>query len=336
MEYPSVIQIGAVQIVYSRHYNISFFGIERLHPFDSRKYGRAWGLLRQQFGPSLAEHRVPVDRPASAEELEIVHTPQYLRSLRSSRQVAAALEVPLLRLLPGWLLAWRVLRPMKWAVRGSVLAAQAALKSGAAVNLSGGYHHAKPNQGEGFCVFSDIGLIVRQLRREKLLEASDAVIYVDLDAHQGNGVCHQFMHDSRVFIFDMYNRGIYPQNDQQARERIDCKVPMPSGCLGDEYLAILHRRLPDFLTALAKTKPRLAIYNAGTDVFAGDALGGFGLSAEDILARDTFVIGQFQEHRLPFVMLLSGGYSQQSCRLVANSVGRMLRSPPASNPNLAL
>src|SRR5262249_50238417 len=102
-----------------------------------------------------------------------------------------------MQFLPAWMLAWRVLRPRRWAARGSVLAAKAALADGAAVNLSGGYHHAKPSRGEGFCVFSDIGLIVQLLRREKLLQDSDTIIYVDLDAHQGNGVCHQFLTDSR-------------------------------------------------------------------------------------------------------------------------------------------
>ena len=41
------------RIVYSRRYNIGFFGLERLHPFDSRKYGRAWGRLRRHFGRQL-------------------------------------------------------------------------------------------------------------------------------------------------------------------------------------------------------------------------------------------------------------------------------------------
>jgi histone deacetylase 11 len=146
-----------VKIIYSPHYNISFFGLERLHPFDSRKYGRAWALLRSQFGDSLLANHIRVDRPASTEELATTHTGEYLASLRSSANVARALEVPVLRFMPCWMLAWRVLRPMRWAVRGSVLAAQAALKEGSTINLSGGYHNAKPRRGEGFCVFSDIG-----------------------------------------------------------------------------------------------------------------------------------------------------------------------------------
>lgn len=315
-----------MHIAYNRHYNISFFGIERLHPFDSRKYGRAWRLLQAEFGRALSKHHIPVDRPVSDEELALVHSVRYLKSLRSPAVVAAALEIPLLQFLPGWLLERRVLRPMRWAVRGSVLAARAALENGWAVNLSGGYHHAKPNRGEGFCVFSDIALIVAQLRRENALQATDAIVYVDLDAHQGNGTCQQFLADNRVYILDMFNRDIYP-NDREAQERINRSVALPFGCSGPDYLTRLRHHLPAFLDSPdADHKPRLAIYNAGTDVLAGDKLGGLGLSKEDVLTRDLIVIGELEQRQIPFVILLSGGYSQESHRLVARTVGRLLKA----------
>ncbi len=315
---------GQIKIVYSPHYNISFFGIERLHPFDSKKYGRAWDLLQGQFGRELSNHHLPVDRPASDEELLLVHTPEYLASLRSPAQLVAVLEIPLLLFLPARLTAWRVLNPMRWAARGSVIAAKAALQTGAAVNLSGGYHHAKPARGEGFCVFSDAALIVRQLRHEKLLQPDDCIAYVDLDAHQGNGVCHQFLSDRQVYIFDMYNGSIYPQGDFEARQRINCNIPLPFGCSGSEYLALLRENLPRFLDSLDRSRLRLAIYNAGTDVFAGDKLGGLELSADDVLARDLFVMHEFQQREIPFVMVLSGGYSRQSYQLVANTIAKLI------------
>jgi len=69
---------------------------------------------------------------------------------------------------------------------------------------------------------------------------------------------------------------------------------------------------------------KLAIYNAGTDVFAGDKLGGLRLSADDVLDRDLFVIHEFQKRQIPFVMLLSGGYSRESYQLVANTIAKLL------------
>src|SRR5207248_3660517 len=108
------------------------------------------------------------------------HDPSYLERLRDPRELATALELPFVRRLPGWVV-WRVIiRPMRWAVAGSLVAAREALTSGLAVNLSGGYHHAKPDHGEGFCVFNDIAYLVHGLRAGGQLAADDRVAYVDL------------------------------------------------------------------------------------------------------------------------------------------------------------
>lgn len=313
-----------MKIVYSPHYNITFFGIERMHPFDSRKYGRAWAVLKKEFGPKLSNHHVRVKRPIPEKELLAVHTPAYLTSLRSSMTLASALEIPPLRFLPAWLARWRVLRPMRWAVQGSIQAASCAMEFGQAVNLSGGYHHAKPNQGEGFCLFSDVAMIVHRLRAEQRLLPTDPVAYIDLDAHQGNGVCHQFRDDPLVRIFDMYNRDIYPRNDFEARKRIDCNIPLGFNCTGAEYLRLLRGRLPQFLDGWSE-RPRLCIYNAGTDPYVHDQLGGLCLSGDDILERDLFVFEEVAARKIPVVMLLSGGYSRESFRLVAATIRELLR-----------
>lgn len=289
------------------------------------------GASQETIGPGLSEYHVTVDRPVSDEELLLVHSREYLSRLKSSRVIATALEMPPFQFCPAWLLRWRVLQPMRWATRGSVFAARAALETGLAVNLSGGYHHAKPAQGEGFRVFSDAALIVRQLRAEGVIRTGERILYVDLDAHQGNGFCHQFQDDSNVFIFDMYNRDIYPRDDFRARERIDCNIPLPFNITGGEYLRSLKNRLPGFLDSFSKSgQVRLGIYNAGTDVFAGDKLGGMCLSADDVLARDLFVMREFWERGIPVVMLLSGGYSSESYRLVAATVLELIKRHSSS------
>jgi histone deacetylase 11 len=314
-----------VRVAFDRRYDIGFFGIERFHPFDSRKYGRAWKVLQNEVAPLLRRSRLSVPRAVSREELLAVHTPRYLDSLRHSAAIATVIEMPPLRYLPAWLLDWCVLRPMRWAVMGSLVAAEAALSCGVAVNLAGGYHHAKADGGEGFCVYSDIALIVHHLRARQLIAQDAKIAYIDTDAHQGNGVAHQFMNDSRVFLYDMYNPTIYPAYDHAARSRIDCDVPLPMHCMGSEYLDLLHRRLPGFLDSLCRSSPpALAIYNAGTDVLIGDALGGLFLWADDVRERDLFVIAECRARGLPVVMLLSGGYSRQSYQLVAASVRALL------------
>jgi len=308
------------RIVYSRHYNIGFYGLERFHPFDSRKYGRAWRVLRRHFGARLRSLHVRPDRPANREELLLVHSAGYLAKLRDSNYLARALEVPLLARLPGWLIDWRVLRAMRWATRGTLLAAREALAHGFAVNLSGGYHHAKPDRGEGFSIYADIGIAIADLRNERRIAETDRIAYIDTDAHQGNGVCHTFMNDNRVFIFDIFNGHIYPIYDVDARKRVDCAVPITSTTTDAEYMRELTDQLPGFLDSVANSKIGLAVYNAGTDVVAGDPVGGLGISAETIRQRDLYVVGELRMRQIPTIMVLSGGYTKQSYQLVADSV----------------
>ena len=308
------------RIVYSRNYNIGFYGLERLHPFDSRKYGRAWRLLRRRFGAKISRLHVRPRRAASGEEISLVHSNDYLSRLRNPKYVASALEIPQIQRLPSWAIDWHVLRPMRWATRGSILAAINALEHGFAVNLSGGYHHAKPNHGEGFSIYADIGIAVASLRAQKSIANDSRIAYIDTDAHQGNGVCHTFMSDSRVFIFDIFNSHIYPIFDVNARKRVDCDVGVTSSITDSEYMAELQHRLPGFLDSVGRSPISLAIYNAGTDVFAGDPLGGMNISATTIYKRDLFVVRELRKRGIPTMMVLSGGYTKQSYQLVADSV----------------
>lgn len=313
-----------LHVVYSRHYNIGFYGLERLHPFDSRKYGRAWKVLGKRFGKSLRNYHICPDRQANREELQLVHTDQYLARLRDSAYVARAIEIPQLRYAPSFLIDFHVLRPMRWATRGTIIAAESAIENGLSVNLSGGYHHAKPNHGEGFSIYADAAIAIARLRKHQQLKESDRIIIVDTDAHQGNGVCHTYMNDHRVFIFDVFNSHIYPMFDVDARKRIDCEIPVTSDTSDKEYMSQLRSRLPGFLDSVCNTKVGLAVYHAGTDVYENDPLGGLHLSAATILDRDLFVISELRKRQIPSIMMLSGGYTAQSFMLVANTITRLI------------
>lgn len=320
------------RVIYSPRYNIGFFGFERLHPFDSRKYGRTWKLLRQHFGPALREAWIRPQRPVQRDELLLTHTTEYLSSLKDPNCVARALELPFVKQMPTWLIDRCILSPMRWATMGTMLAANASLEDQLAVNLGGGFHHAKPNGGEGFCIYSDIGIAVANLRATGSIDENSRIVYVDTDAHQGNGVCHVFRDDPRVFIFDIYNSGIYPLADTTARDRIDCRIGINSSCTDREYLAALRDQLPAFLDSVTNQPTALAIYNAGTDVVADDPLGDLALSDSAVLERDALVVGELASRGLPTVMLLSGGYTKRSYQLIASSLTRLLSSDLKAKP----
>src|SRR4051794_17404843 len=102
-----------VPLLYSAGYNITAFGLERRHPFDGSKYRRVRDWLVRQ---GLRRPRDFVAPPAvSRRELLVLHTPEFLASLRRTEALARVFEVPLPGWLPAWLIDWRVLRPMRRA-----------------------------------------------------------------------------------------------------------------------------------------------------------------------------------------------------------------------------
>ena len=154
----------AMKVIYNPHYNMGLMGFEKIHPFDGKKFRRAWALLERGLGSDLARYHVDVDRPLSDDELLAIHTKQHLQMMRQPSALARAFEFREVALLPYSILDLGFLTPMRWACRGSVIAARQAVQHGFAINLGGGFHHAKPERAEGFCLFSDIALIVSQLQ----------------------------------------------------------------------------------------------------------------------------------------------------------------------------
>jgi histone deacetylase 11 len=138
---------------------------------------------------------------------------------------------------------------------------------------------------------------------------------VDLDAHQGNGVARCFLHDDRVRIFDMHRPGSYLRDDRVARARIDAEVILPAACGTGAYLALLRDALPRFLDGPA-AGARLIVYNAGTDVLAGDIVGYLWVSTEGVRLRDAFVLDQARARGVPLTAVPSGGYTKRSRRHV--------------------
>src|SRR5438045_7346221 len=75
------------------------------------------------------------------------------------------------------------------AAGGSILAADCALKDGIAINIGGGFHHAFPDHGEGFCMIHDVAVAIRRMQRDNKIHTA---MTVDCDVHQGNGTAAIF------------------------------------------------------------------------------------------------------------------------------------------------
>ena len=344
-------------IIYDPRYNISLFGMERLHSFDSKKYGHvvalAEGLVRAPVSPA----------PLSTSMIMQHHSFLYRLFLRYSFWQMRVFEVPAISMLPGWIGAWRILEPMRLAAGGTLDAVSLAIEgvehwkaqgepadaySGLSINLGGGYHHASHVGGHGFCAYADIGMAIRMSGKKR-------VLVVDLDVHQGDGTVHDAramdefpdLRDVKITLVDFFNPEVFP-GDREAEAQTDYAVhgvvgsrahnDAQCGASDDLYLDTLERVLPN---AIREAQPDLVIYNAGTDILEGDPLGGgVAISTEAIATRDAIVLaacgagthgvaegGRFRGiweraglRRVPVVWLLSGGYQPETANVIADSM----------------
>eukprot|EP00195_Chlamydomonas_chlamydogama_P004527 CAMPEP_0202925260 /NCGR_PEP_ID=MMETSP1392-20130828/79404_1 /ASSEMBLY_ACC=CAM_ASM_000868 /TAXON_ID=225041 /ORGANISM="Chlamydomonas chlamydogama, Strain SAG 11-48b" /LENGTH=402 /DNA_ID=CAMNT_0049619029 /DNA_START=76 /DNA_END=1286 /DNA_ORIENTATION=- len=309
-------------MVYHKKYNISFLGLEKLHPFDSCKYVKILKQLcserhlkrSQLVKPKMASHQILLD----------VHTPEYIRSIHtSSKTVARVTELAPLAALPNCLVQWRVVKPMRYHVCGTMMAAALAMQYGWAINIGGGMHHAYSENGMGWCPFDDIMLACRRLRRASG-GAVRKVLYIDLDVHQGGAGQADDGGEAgcevEMFVVDVYNAGAFPQ-DTLAKQAIDVDVPMRFNTSTDLYLQCLRAALQRAQRMFPQ--PDLLVYNAGTDILDGDPLGGFCVSKEGIMQRDLMVWTLALQLKVPIVMVLSGGYAKGNAAVVAASLSNL-------------
>jgi acetoin utilization deacetylase AcuC-like enzyme len=266
------------------------------HVFPTVKFAHAaqklitGGVLRpvDLIDPGLVEE----------EALRIVHDETWIRKVFSgslSLEDETRMEM---RWSPALALAHRK------CAAGTLAACREALAGGVGIHLGGGAHHAFPDHGEGFCVFNDLAFALETLRREGAI-ARGAV--VDLDVHQGNGTAAILAGRDGLSTLSIHNGGIYPfdGNGTPARSTVD--VSAPPGTSDAEYHKILEETLPAFLD---EAKPELLLYQAGVDVHEDDLIGGLSMTGAGIVERDRFVAEAAASRRIPLVVTLGGGYTE--------------------------
>ena len=301
-----------VAVVYSTYYQINLGGAEKLHSFDIRKYAKIY--LQLNTSGLMAPEDFFVPEPVTPEDLLLVHTPAYLESLKDPARVARYLEAPAVALLPAAILDGAVLQAFRYSTGGTVMASRLALQHGIAVNLGGGYHHAKPGSGEGFCIYADMPITIRRLQADGLIRRA---LVVDLDVHQGNGTAVCFAGDDNVFLFDMHEGDIYPI----PKETCDLDVELPRGTTDEAYLARLRRELPGVFN---RARPDIVFLQAGCDPLAEDPLAHLAMTQQGIVTRDALVIDESASRGVPVVMVLGGGYSPQAWEVQHASIRRTI------------
>lgn len=225
--------------------------------------------------------------------LESAHTSRYARSVWEgtlSRKEERRMGLPWSRSL--------AIRS-RLAVQGTLNASLMALQDGLAGNLAGGTHHAMPDHGEGFCVYNDVAVAIRNLQHSKWV---GKVLVIDCDVHQGNGTAAIFAGEKEVFTFSMHGERNYPFHKPAS----SLDVGLPDGTRDADY----HKALIGALDQIFEQfEPDLVYYLGGIDPLETDHFGRLSLSLNGLRERDRIVMETILQKNLPLVLLLSGGYA---------------------------
>jgi acetoin utilization deacetylase AcuC-like enzyme len=234
--------------------------------------------------------------PVADEELRRVHTERWVEKLSSGR---LDLRDELLLELPYT----PELRDAAWlSCGGAILTARLALEKGIGAHIGGGYHHAFPDHGEGFCPLNDVSVAIRSLQARGEIESA---LVVDLDVHHGNGTAAIFADDPSVFTFSMHQENNYPL----PKPRGDLDIGLDDGTEDGEYLSALADHLASIF---GRTRPDLAYYLAGADPYREDQLGGLALTRSGLRKRDELVLGELAKRAVPVAVCLAGGYARDT------------------------
>jgi acetoin utilization deacetylase AcuC-like enzyme len=304
------------KLVYSEKY---FLPIGE-HVFRADKYR----MIRERlFGLGAVDESDFLEpQPATQSDVMLVHSPHYVNKLMEgslSAREELQMEIPF---------SPQVVDTFFLHAGGSILAAERAVADGMCVNIGGGFHHAFPDHGEGFCMIHDVAIAIRCVQKRKLIQRA---MTVDCDVHQGNGTAVIFggagtqpgtlpsaHHGSvfglagggirgRVSAKDVFTISLHQQNNyppMKPPSSID--VNLPDGCGDSEYLAWLDNALS---SGLRQFEPELICYIAGADPFGEDQLGGLDLTIDGLKRRDELVFRAARARGIPIMVTFAGGYA---------------------------
>ena len=184
-----------MKVIYSDQYDLNLGS----HVFPSIKYR----LIKEKLlRDRVAESQDFIEPPAASDDdVALVHHRDYVAKLQAGK--LSYLEIMRLE-IPY---SPELVRAVWLSAGGSILAGRRALKDGVGVNLGGGFHHAFPDHGEGFCVLNDFAIGIRRLQEDKAIARA---MTVDCDVHQGNGTAFIFVGDPSVYTLSIHQENNYP------------------------------------------------------------------------------------------------------------------------------
>ena len=288
------------------------------HVFPAQKYRLIHKRLLETGIADASNFIAP--QPASDHDILLVHTPEYVNKLKTGNLTAMeelTMEIPF---------SPELVRVFWLSAGGSILAAEHALQNGIAFNIAGGFHHAYPDHGEGFCMIHDVAVAIRRMQKDGKIRTA---MTVDCDVHHGNGTAAIFAgtrtsadplpsvasstlgrsggrarqaQAGDVFTISLHQYNNYPPDKPPSSIDVD----LPDGISDEDYLAWLDNALS---SGLRQFEPDLICYIAGADPYREDQLGGLALTIDGLKKRDALMFKVACAKNIPVMVTYAGGYA---------------------------
>ena len=305
-------------VLYDDRYLEYNFGQD--HAFQPIRHRLAIELMR-----SYGMFDGPVDLlqpgPATEQDFLLVHERRYVDAVRalSDRPRDEAYEWGLGTgdnpIFPGMYVAAAL------QVGGTIQACEAVAggERTRAYNLGGGFHHAMPGRASGFCVFNDVAVGLARILGEG---RAKRVLYIDIDAHHGDGVQEIFYEDPRVLTVSLHESGrfLFPGTGFPADigkgkgKGYAVNIPLPPYTRDASYAYAFEEIVPPLAEAY---KPDVIFTQTGADAYYTDPLAHLKLTtrtyervAQTVDGLSTRLCGK------RWIAATGGGYDMAACARV--------------------
>ncbi len=281
------------------------------HPFEPGRARKLYELLKRQDWLSEPWMRVEMPQPVPAEELAGSVDPGFLAAIK--RASAGRIDPSLLAYGLGTEecpIFPRLADYVGLYCSATMTAVRLILESNANVvfNPLGGMHHSSRSRAEGFCYVNDAILAI-----DALLAAGHRVVYIDIDAHHGNGVQDTYWRDDRVLVVSIHESGktLYPwkgfedEIGEGPGRGYTVNVSLPAGADDEVFQRAFDDLIVDRVRAFA---PSVTVAVVGADTHRTDPLSHLQLTNNGMAHAMEHIRG-FSPHLL---MLGGGGYNPEA------------------------
>lgn len=274
------------------------------HPLRPERLKVALALMKS-YGLITSADLLP-PRLAKPDELRLFHTEEYLKRVQEYSERGYGL------LDEGDTPAFKgCFEATSWVAGASLAGIEAIMRGVAdhAFNFSGGLHHAHPERASGFCIFNDPAICVAFLKKNFGIKR---VAYIDIDAHQGDGVMYGFYSDPSVLDIDFHENGRYlfpgtgfPDEVGEGEAKgLKINIPLPPGTGDELYLKVFNMVVP---SALERYKPEFILLQAGADSHRGDRLSHLSITVRTYNGAASTLHGLAHEYCGGRIIVFGGG-----------------------------